>query len=187
MDVTRRRFISCLSAAPLACQAVFSLSTLATAQQVKYQITASRCVGCGRCPGACSVRAIIRSGTKYTIDQKKCNGCGSCVRACGYGAIVKVATGITTPADHAAGALLSSVSLVKTGTLLTVSFTLHRTAPVSARLINATGRTIRQIHQNAMLSAGNHRLQIEAASLSRSLYYIEIIADGLSQVHPINL
>ncbi len=52
-------------------------------------IVADKCIGCGRCIGACSFQAISRreSDMRVVIDAAKCEGCGNCMIVCPLDAI----------------------------------------------------------------------------------------------------
>ncbi len=93
---------------------------------LKPQVTAEKCTGCGRCVTWCPVDAVaILPDRVAHIDYELCYGCGECVASCPYGAI-----GIqwkTEPraiqekiVEHAAGALSG-----KDGKVVYVSFVMN--------------------------------------------------------------
>ncbi|MBN1981514.1 MAG: 4Fe-4S binding protein [Chitinivibrionales bacterium] len=184
MSFTRRRFLTYISTFPLIGGALIASDVAAST--VKYQIN-SRCVGCGACPGACSVRAIVRSGSRYTIDQKKCNGCAACVRTCRYGAIVKVATDITNHQNALPNTGLSNVSLSKTGASVVISFSTQKETTLSARVYSVSGRTVKQLYKQTLFNSGNHQVRWDTASMPKAMYYIEIVANGVVQIYPISI
>lgn len=57
---------------------------------IEFSISAEKCIGCGACIRACSVKAI--SGEKkvaHVIDKTLCTKCGACFNTCKFGAITK--------------------------------------------------------------------------------------------------
>jgi hypothetical protein len=54
---------------------------------VKPEVKADKCVGCGTCARYCLQGAIAIAEKKAVIDQSKCVGCGECLISCQYKAI----------------------------------------------------------------------------------------------------
>lgn len=52
----------------------------------KSVIDPAKCIGCGRCAGACRFGAVRKKGQIYEIDEYSCEGCGVCVYVCPQGA-----------------------------------------------------------------------------------------------------
>ena len=54
---------------------------------VKPEVDAKECTGCGSCLKVCPAGAVTISNKKSRIDQNKCIGCAECVVVCQFGAI----------------------------------------------------------------------------------------------------
>jgi Fe-S-cluster-containing hydrogenase component 2 len=57
---------------------------------LKMQVDASRCTGCGNCLQACPTGAIRLVDGVATIDASLCRECQACLEACPNGAILAV-------------------------------------------------------------------------------------------------
>jgi len=57
---------------------------------VRYEITAAKCIGCGKCSKACSSSAVSGEPKKpHVIDQPRCVRCGACFTVCPSAAVQK--------------------------------------------------------------------------------------------------
>jgi len=81
------------------------------AEEMKYRIDESLCVGCGLCVNVCPVRAITLSD-KAKIDIDRCTGCGACANVCKIGAIIEVANETSQETASVPAAIASGVATV---------------------------------------------------------------------------
>ncbi|MBN1982999.1 MAG: 4Fe-4S binding protein, partial [Chitinivibrionales bacterium] len=65
------------------------LFVLAYAARFKYEVIASRCVGCGDCYRVCKDDAVRIYKGKAVIDFEKCTSCALCIIYCPYQAVRK--------------------------------------------------------------------------------------------------
>jgi len=79
------------------------------AEEMKYRIDESLCVGCGLCVNVCPVRAITLSD-KAKIDIDRCTGCGACANVCKIGAIIEVADETAQETASVPAAIASGVA-----------------------------------------------------------------------------
>ena len=67
---------------------VFVVSFLILANNAKYSVVESKCIGCKLCINECPTKAIQMIKNKAVIDPSKCVNCGLCAKKCPTKAII---------------------------------------------------------------------------------------------------
>jgi len=81
----------CLACTEPACAAVCSAGALVAVPQGGVRVHRERCIGCGRCTDACTVRGIrYDDSLGYPVV---CSHCGICVNFCPHGCLELVEVG----------------------------------------------------------------------------------------------
>lgn len=92
---------------------------------LKPEVKAGKCTGCGTCIRYCPVSAIeLGGGGKAVIDREKCIGCGECIAVCPEGAIPAIWKGKPDRMAEKTAAYARAVLEGKAGRALYLNFLL---------------------------------------------------------------